>query len=687
MDFPFPISPREAGSGKLISYISFQPGAGASTLACMQARSTQNEVALIDFSPAAKVRAYVGLPEHISAASILQIKNINEAKEIYHAGERRDNVVIYPGVSRLMNIPQVNTQLHLKAVLALKKAFKLSIAVLGPLHGPSWITAMLSDVICVVVSPQRSNMDVFHENIELLNRLGCGERIKIVLNQAGMPQGIKTTDCKEFYNPDFTVGYDQNIIKASNTRNFSALRSDKMFSQLITAEYSYADNFQEKNLIGVLAARDGLITTEVTIESHEEQTNEELMSLEAYKELRTKIQEVVREQYTDEELNPVRARSAVTRSKFNEIVTGNIGKNIPESKIPALTNRLFDDILGYGPLEKYFMDPRVNEIKVNGTQIRVERNGIEIPVDQKFENITQAIDLVKRMISHTGRRIDQAEPRVNARLHDGSRLIAQIAPVAIDGVLITIRRFQADIDIQKLIANKAMNYEVMEFLKVAVENRCNIVLAGGTSSGKTTWLNALASFIPHNQSLITIEDPAEMELQHPDVRRLEARPANIEGKGQITQADLLKDALRMAPDRIIVGECRGEETIDMLQAMNTGHDGSMTTIHSNSAEHGIIRMVNMVEQAGMNIPHDAILDQIGDVVDIIMYVMQDRKSGIRRLDHIAEIIGVEKAEDGRTISVRTQRLWEFDHSIGSWKWVGKNFKRDEKFRAGGWECI
>ncbi len=235
--------------------------------------------------------------------------------------------------------------------------------------------------------------------------------------------------------------------------------------------------------------------------------------------------------------------------------------------------RLFDDILGFGPVEKYFFDQDVTEIIISGINVRVMRRGKREPVVDRFESLQHARRVVERMIAPTGRRLDLANPRVSARLFDGSRLMAHIAPVAVDGITATIRRFRQDITAEALVKNGACSAELMGFLRACVLARQNIVISGGTGSGKTTWINVLASFIPPNESIVTIEDTAELQLQHPDVRRLESRPANIEGQGEVTLRDLVADALRVFPDRIIVGECRRGEVFDMLQAMNTGHLG------------------------------------------------------------------------------------------------------------------
>lgn len=443
------------------------------------------------------------------------------------------------------------------------------------------------------------------------------------------------------------------------------------------------------SLIGALAARDGLISQEKIISPEENKEDKEVttISRDDYIQLRGHVQEVARQQMQLDEV--VRSRDLMIRSRFKSIVLHSMRELnilVDEPEVPNLVQKLFDEILGFGPLEKYFFDPEVTEIKVNGTRIRVEKHGKEIECDQKFESVEHAKQVAERMIAPTGRRLDPASPRVNARLFDGSRLIAQIEPIAVDGILITIRRYRQDINADTLIKKGSMSRDVIEFIRAAVIARTNIVVSGGTSSGKTTVLNVVASFIPEKESIITIEDPAELQLQHPDVRRTEARPPSLENKGEVTMRDLLADALRMAPDRIIVGECRKGEAFDMLQAMNTGHLGSLTTAHSNSARHCVMRMVNMVQQAGIDLPYDAILDQIADAVDIIIHVQQD-KTGRRRLDHIIEIAGTKKSAEGRTIDVEFNVLWQYNDRASNWEWVAEKFFRSEKlFREGGWCC-
>lgn len=419
-----------------------------------------------------------------------------------------------------------------------------------------------------------------------------------------------------------------------------------------------------------------------------EQGQDAAISQENLSRLRGYVQLALRQQLKPEELG--KSRDPLVRSRLRSIVM----RALVELDIPigsgaaaALAEELADDLLGFGPIEQFFYDPEVTEIKViRYDLIRVEKHGIErVAEGVRFRDEQHCRDILERMLAPTGRRIDISSPRVNARLFDGSRLIAHIPPVAVEGTTITIRRFRQDMTVENLLKRGVLTPEVLEFLKAAVLARMNIVICGGTSSGKTTLLNCIASFIPDEESIITIEDPAELQLQHRNVRRLEAKPPNQEGKGAVTQRDLMVDALRMAPKRIIIGECRAGEAFDMLQAMNTGHLGSMTTIHANSARHGTRRLVNMVQMAELDLPYEAIIEQIADAVDIFIHVLKDR-SGRRRLDHIVEVTGVERTPEG-VLNVGLNPLWQYDRSAERLVWVASKFTRERIFREeGGWTC-
>jgi pilus assembly protein CpaF len=312
------------------------------------------------------------------------------------------------------------------------------------------------------------------------------------------------------------------------------------------------------------------------------------------------------------------------------------------SERERLVNEVLDETFGLGPLEPLMRDPAVTDIMVNGPKvIYVERKGRLERVDVAFNDERHLLQIVQRIAGRVGRRVDETSPMVDARLPDGSRVNAIIPPLALDGTLLSIRRFGArPLQVADLIANKAITAEMIEFLSSCIKARVNIVISGGTGSGKTTLLNALSSYIPNDERVATIEDAAELRLQQPHVARMETRPPNIEGTGQVTTRDLVKNALRMRPDRIIVGECRGPETLDMLQAMNTGHDGSMTTIHANETRDAISRMEMMIGMAGFDLPIWIIRRQIASAVQIVIQVAR-LSGGVRRIVKISEITGME----------------------------------------------
>jgi len=432
-------------------------------------------------------------------------------------------------------------------------------------------------------------------------------------------------------------------------------------------------------LLGTLAVRDGMLQMESELVSNDK---EEIIDRDNYERLKSHVQELVRQQFSLADTANV--RTPVVRSKFRTIAENamrNLGIQVTEADMHILVQKLFDDILGYGVLEKYFFDPSITDIIVNNTEIRIIKNGKRMVAEDKFEDTYQAHTILDRMLAPTGRKIDSSTPRVNARLFDGSRLHACVTPTAVDGILITIRRFPEVISVDTLIKNSTLSKQLLEFLRACVVARQSIVISGGTGSGKTTLINAIGSFIPYDESIITIEDTAELQIQHPDVRRMEARTANIEGKGQITLRDLVQDALRMIPDRIIVGECRGEEAFDMLQAMNTGHEGSLTTVHANSAQECINRLLTLTQMASMGLEQAAIYEIIAGAVDIIVHVGRD-KTGQRKILEIAEVAGTDEHH-----GVKLNTLWKYDRKNKNWKWVAKDFIRKKKLiEDGGWKC-
>jgi pilus assembly protein CpaF len=315
-----------------------------------------------------------------------------------------------------------------------------------------------------------------------------------------------------------------------------------------------------------------------------------------------------------------------------------------------------DEILGHGPLEPYLRDPEVSEIMVNGhDQIYVERSGRLYPVDAAFTNEAHLRRTIDKIVARVGRRVDEASPMVDARLPDGSRVNAVVPPVALDGSLLTIRKFATDpFTMADLISFGTMTAPVAELLRACVEGRLNIVIGGGTGSGKTTTLNVLSSFVPADERIVTIEDAAELQLRQEHVLRLESRPPNLENRGQIAIRDLVRNSLRMRPDRIIIGEVRDGAALDMLQAMNTGHDGSITTVHSNTPRDSLSRLETMVLMAEIELPQRAIREQMASAIDLIIH--QTRlKDGTRRITHITEVDGME----GEVITLQDLFLFDF----------------------------
>ena len=308
----------------------------------------------------------------------------------------------------------------------------------------------------------------------------------------------------------------------------------------------------------------------------------------------------------------------------------------------VLNAELFDEVMGLGPLEPLLKDETVNDILVNGPHnIYIERSGKLEKSDIRFKDEKHLLRIIDKIVSAVGRRVDESNPYVDARLKDGSRFNAMVPPVAVDGSLVSIRKFKKEkLGVDDLVKFGAFTEEMAAYLQAACSCRLNVIVSGGTGSGKTTTLNALSSFIGHAERVLTIEDTAELQLQQDHVGRMESRPPNVEGKGAVTQRDCLRNALRMRPDRIIVGETRGEEVIDMLQAMNTGHDGSMTTIHANSARDGISRLENMIAMAGIEMPIKAVRAQIASAVNLIVQASR-LQDGSRRMVSITEVTGME----------------------------------------------
>ena len=307
-----------------------------------------------------------------------------------------------------------------------------------------------------------------------------------------------------------------------------------------------------------------------------------------------------------------------------------------------LVRQLTEDVLGYGPVQQFLDDPEITEVMVNATdQIYVERNGRIESTGRRFQSVEHVRRVIDRIVSEVGRRIDEASPMVDARLPDGSRVNAIVPPLSVDGPMLTIRKFSAvPFDVEDLIGFRTLTPRLAGFLDACVRARTSVLVSGGTGSGKTTLLNVLSGYVPDHERLITIEDAVELRLRQRHVIRLESRPRNIEGKGEVTIRDLVRNALRMRPDRIIVGEVRGAEALDMLQAMNTGHEGSLTTLHANSPRDALARLETMVLMAGMELPLQAIREQVASAIDIVVHVNR-MSDGSRRVTEVSEVTGME----------------------------------------------
>ncbi|HJP92073.1 MAG TPA: CpaF family protein [Pyrinomonadaceae bacterium] len=354
-------------------------------------------------------------------------------------------------------------------------------------------------------------------------------------------------------------------------------------------------------------------------------------------------------------LTPEQVHAEVSR--LAETVLAQEAMPLSVAERDRLVSDVQHELFGLGPLEPLLKDPTISDILVNShSTIYIERRGKIEATNVRFKDDEHLMRVIERIVSSVGRRIDESSPMVDARLQDGSRVNAIIPPLSIDGPVLSIRRFGSDpLRMNALIENKALTKDIADMLQMVVTARLNVLISGGTGAGKTTLLNALSAFIPESERIVTIEDSAELQLQQPHVVRLETRPPNIEGRGEVTQRDLVRNALRMRPDRIVIGEVRGGEAIDMLQAMNTGHDGSLTTIHANTPRDAMSRLETMIQMTGMRLSDRAMRQQIASAINLVVQVAR-LSDGSRRVTSISEITGME----GETITM--QEIFQYERT-------------------------
>src|SRR5437867_3491542 len=414
---------------------------------------------------------------------------------------------------------------------------------------------------------------------------------------------------------------------------------------------------------------------------------EVLYGNQAFQEMKARLHRAIISRMDLTKLNtlaPDRVTAEVSRLAEDLLSAENAALSMVERE--RLVNEVHDELFGLGPLEPLLGDPSISDILVNSfANIYIERRGRLEKTAISFKDDEHLMRVIERIVSTVGRRIDEAQPMVDARLPDGSRVNAIIPPLALDGPVLSIRRFGVDpLRMPALIENGALTKEIAILFEMCVRARLNIIISGGTGAGKTTLLNALSAFIPADERIVTIEDSAELQMQQPHVVRLETRPPNIEGRGEVTQRDLVRNTLRMRPDRIVIGEVRGGEAIDMLQAMNTGHDGSLTTIHANSTRDALGRLETMVQMTGMRLSDRAMRQQIASAVNLVIQVAR-LTDGTRRITSIAEITGME----GDMIVMQEVFLYErtgvdpVGQVIGRFRATGIRPRFAEKLKACG----
>lgn len=651
---------------RVISVFGAKGGVGQTLIATNLAIALQGEihkpVALIDlnFNAGDEVALLFNLSEKKSLLDLLSfIDRLNE-------GLIKGYLVSHPsGVELLSSIPdskkasQITPQHINKLVQSLRDVYSYTV-----INAENVVTDRLiscfdnSDLVLLIITPELASLKRAENFLDKLQSLHFPpQRIKTILNMSDMKGGLPSKEIKSYLKEEVfaEIPYDpETVIQSINKASPAILISPR--SPFSKAVQNLAGHLvKEEGLFPVIASPKGeaISTAEIVEQEKEiigEVPREEVGWSKEIIDLKIHIHKRLIEELDLKSLDLTSDKDIQKQKDIREKTKKVIEKILAEEG-KSLTSReertklvieILDECLGLGPLENFIRDPSISEIMVNGKdRIYIEREGKIILTDEKFTTEQQLLSIIERIVTPLGRRIDESSPLVDARLKDGSRVNAIIPPLSLVGPVLTIRKFiKRRLSIDDLVNLGTLSPEMGEFLRICVQLRKNIVISGGTSSGKTTLLNITSSFIPKDERIITIEDSAELSLPQEHVISLESRPPNIEGEGAIPIRRLVINCLRMRPDRIVIGECRGGEAIDMLQAMNTGHDGSLTTIHANGPRDALSRLETLVLMSGMELPVRAIREQIASAIGVI--VQQTRFSdGSRKITHITEVTGLE----------------------------------------------
>ncbi len=652
-------------AGKAISVFSVKGGGGASLLAANLAvslkRETRGTVALVDLAHPVPgtVALYLGLSDPKAVADVVSLLDrLQPALLKGYLTTHSSGVTVVPAANDALQEKVLSRDKLERFVELLLRAYDYVVVDLGSIVSADSIPILdLSAAVCVVVTPEVASVTQARRAIEYLQSYHFSrDMMRLVLNRYGTRMAFPPETIEEstglaiaLYLPEDVDLVEQSISDAepfvSSSPRHPVSKALDGFTQQLVADFGQGGlDFMgsARRARGEAGRRSGLPTEPEVLAPPDERDEIRDIKIRIHRRL---IDEIDFKK-ADLELAKDPKKKSKLRGKTEVKIVSLLdeeAKGLSDRTVrKQLVKEILDEALGLGPLEELLRDPDVSEIMVNGIdQVYMERGGKIVLTDHRFLTEDQLRAIIERIVAPLGRRIDEKSPMVDARLEDGSRVNAIIRPLAIDGPSVTIRKFsKTPLTVADLIRFGAFTPQMAQFFEASVLARQNVVISGGTGSGKTTFLNVLSSFIPADERIVTIEDSAELQLPQEHVVRLESRPPNIEGEGAVTIRDLVRNSLRMRPDRIVVGECRAGEALDMLQAMNTGHDGSLTTVHANTPRDALSRLETMSLMAGLDLPSRAIREQIGSAVDLVF--QQTRLSdGSRRVTHVSEVTGRE----------------------------------------------